>query len=59
MLTRRENLLRVLHGEAPAWVPCALNLWQWYGHHPRCGTLPPELRETRDQVDALRASLPT
>ena len=54
MLTCRENLLCVLHGEEPAWVPYALNLWQWYGHHQRCGTLPPELRETRDQVDALR-----
>jgi hypothetical protein len=54
MLTRRENLLRVLRGQKPAWTPCSINLWQWYTHHKKFGTLPTELAGSSDQVDAMR-----
>lgn len=54
MLTRRQNLLNVLHGQKPAWTPCSINIWQWYAHHKNFGTLPGELAQTADQIDAMR-----
>ncbi len=53
-LTKRENLRRVLAGEEPAWVPFAMNFAQWYQHHRRFGSLPPELRGCADYVAAMK-----
>ncbi len=54
-MTPRENLLRTLRGEEPAWVPFAPNIWQWFEHHRGRGSLPAELAGCRDHVDALMA----
>lgn len=53
-MTRRENLLRLLRGEKPAWTPCALNVGQWQLHHRNFGTLPAELAHTQNQTDVMR-----
>ncbi|MFZ4694498.1 MAG: uroporphyrinogen decarboxylase family protein [Verrucomicrobiia bacterium] len=54
MKTRCENLRSVLRGEAPAWVPFCPNFNQWFVHHQKFGTLPPELRGCRDYLDAMK-----
>lgn len=56
MITRRDNLIALLRGERPQWVPCAINFWQWYAHHKKNGTLPPELAGTSDYLDAMKAA---
>ena len=53
-MTKRENLLRVIRGEKPAWVPCALNVGQWHLHHKKFGTLPPELAHMQTQTEVMR-----
>ena len=53
-MTKRENLLRLVHGQRPAWVPCALNVGQWFLHHRNFGSLPAELADARDSVDVMR-----
>lgn len=53
-MTKRENLLRLVHGEKPVWVPCALNVGQWFLHHRRFGTLPPELADAPGHTDVMR-----
>lgn len=53
-MTKRENLLRVIHGERPAWMPCSLNINQWYAHHKRFNALPEELAGTETSLDAMR-----
>ena len=53
-MTKRENLLRLVRGEKPAWVPCALNVGQWHLHHKKFGTLPPELAHMQTQTDVMR-----
>ncbi len=53
-MTKRENLLRVVRGEKPAWVPCALNVGQWHLHHKKFGTLPPELAHMQTQTEVMR-----
>ncbi|MBN8215671.1 MAG: hypothetical protein J0L75_03475 [Spirochaetes bacterium] len=52
--TRRENLLRVLRGEEPAWVPFSPNFKQWFDHHERLQTLPKELAGA-DYLGAMKA----
>lgn len=54
-LTRKENLRKTLRGEAPRWVPFALNFAQWFQHHRTFGSLPPELQNCEDYVDAMKA----
>lgn len=51
-MTRKENLQRVLRGETPIWVPFAPNFNQWFVHHKKNGTLPPEIAEG-DYLDAM------
>lgn len=51
-LTQRDNLIRTLRGERPAWVPCCLNIDQWFGHRRTTGSLPTELIGCRDHIDA-------
>ena len=53
-LTKRENLLRLLRGEEPEWVPVSLNCSQWFGHHQREDSLPSELKGL-DYIGALKA----
>ena len=53
-MTKRENLLRLVHGQRPAWVPCALNVGQWFLHHRNFRSLPAELAEARDSLDVMR-----
>lgn len=53
-MTKRENLMRVLAGEEPAWVPFAMNFAQWFVHHTRFGTLPTELRGCGSYIDAMK-----
>jgi hypothetical protein len=55
MLTRRQNLQRIVRGERPQWVPFALNFAQWYLHHRQFGTLPEELRGCADYISAMKA----
>lgn len=55
MLTRKENLRRVLAGQTPAWVPFALNFAQWFAHHQKFGPLPAELAGCGDYLDAMKA----
>ncbi|MDA3963652.1 MAG: hypothetical protein PF961_22930 [Planctomycetota bacterium] len=52
MPTRRDNLLAVLRGEEPDWVPVSINCAQWFDHQQSLGTLPTEL-EGGDYIDAL------
>ncbi len=56
MITRQENLRRVLAGQKPAWVPFAPNFGQWFGHHQNRGTLPEEIRDCASHIEALRRS---
>lgn len=53
-MTKRENLLRVLRGQRPGWIPCSINFSQWYSHHRRFNTLPEELRSTDSYVAAMK-----
>ena len=55
-MTPRQNMLRVLAGQEPAWVPFAPNFAQWFRHHQRFGTLPPDLADCADYLDAMRAA---
>jgi hypothetical protein len=54
-MTKRENLLRLLHGQKPAWIPCSLNIAQWYTNHANTGRpLPAELADAQSHTDAMR-----
>jgi hypothetical protein len=53
-MTRKQNLLNMLAGRKPEWVPCSLNLWQWHKHHKTFGTLPEELMGTESDLDAMK-----
>lgn len=53
-MTGRENLLRLLRGEKPAWTPCSINLWQWFTHQKKFDSLPEELRGVSDHVEAMK-----
>lgn len=52
MTSRRENLLAVLRGEEPDWLPLSINCKQWFEHHRALGDLPAELAGG-DYLDAL------
>lgn len=52
--TRKDNILAMLRGEKPRWVPCSINFNQWYQHHKKFNTLPAELAGTADYLDAMR-----
>ncbi|MCC6579146.1 MAG: hypothetical protein IT440_01805 [Phycisphaeraceae bacterium] len=54
VMTRRENLTALLAGQTPAWTPCSINIGQWFTHHQKFGTLPPELAEAKTQLDAMK-----
>lgn len=53
-MTRKENLRLVLRGQKPRWVPFAPNFNQWFVHHQKFGSLPPELRGCGDYLDAMK-----
>jgi hypothetical protein len=53
-MTKRENLLRLVRGQRPAWVPCSLNVGQWYLHHRKFGSLPAELAGAQSHTDVMR-----
>ena len=53
-MTRKQNLLNMLSGRKPEWVPCSINLWQWHKHHKAFGTLPEELLHTGSDLDAMK-----
>lgn len=54
MITRRENLLMLLRGEKPQWVPFALNFAQWFAHHRQFGSLPGALKGCTSYVQAMK-----
>lgn len=54
-MTGRQRLLAAMRGEHPDTVPFSPNLYYWFYHHQRAGTLPEELRYARHPLDALRA----
>lgn len=53
-MTKRENLLRLLCGQRPAWLPCSLNVGQWFLHHRNFGSLPAELTDAADSIEVMR-----
>ena len=53
-MTKRDNLRRLLRGQRPAWVPCSLNVGQWFLHHRNFGSLPAELADARDHLEVMR-----
>jgi hypothetical protein len=53
-MTQQENLRKTLRGETPAWIPFAPNFWQWFTHHQAMKTLPAELRDCKDYIDAMK-----
>jgi hypothetical protein len=54
MTTRRENLLTLLRGGRPQWTPCTINLSQWFDHHQTFHSLPDELKNAQNHLEALR-----
>ncbi|AKJ65160.1 uroporphyrinogen decarboxylase family protein [Kiritimatiella glycovorans] len=44
----------ILERRDPGRVVYAPNYWQWYAHHRHHGTLPPELADTRTQLEVIR-----
>ncbi len=44
----------MLDGRRPEHIAYAPNYWQWFAHHRNHGTLPPELRGCRSQLDVIR-----
>ena len=53
-ITKRENLLRLLRGDKPAWTPCSINLWQWFEHHRKFGMLPDPVAHATSRLDVMR-----
>jgi uroporphyrinogen-III decarboxylase len=53
-MTGKERLLAAFRGEEPDTVPFSPNLYYWFYHHHRNGTLPPELSGAQHPLDALR-----
>lgn len=53
-MTGKERILAAFRGEQPDMVPFCPNLYYWFYHHHRNGTLPPELSGTQHPLDALR-----
>ena len=53
-MTGKERILAAFRGEAPDMVPFSPNLYYWFYHHQRNGTLPPELSGAQHPLDALR-----
>lgn len=52
--SRRENLRRVMRGDDPVWTPCTINLSQWFDHRVYTNTLPSDLADAKDHIDAMR-----
>lgn len=53
-MSGKERILCVLSGGIPDRVPFVPNIWQWFYANQTLGTLPTELREVREPVEALR-----
>jgi len=53
-MTGKERILATLTGEKPDRVPFVPNIWQWFHVRQYNGTLPSELRDCQEPVDALR-----
>lgn len=52
-LSKKDNLLKVLRGGQPAWVPFSINFMQWFNHHKSFDSLPSEL-QGGDYIDAMK-----
>lgn len=52
-MTSRQAVESILRREDPGRFVYAPNYWQWFSHHQRHGSLPPELGSCRDQFDML------
>lgn len=52
-MTGRERVLAVLRGELPDRVPFCPNIGQWFDYHKHNGTLPEELHDCQDELDAM------
>jgi hypothetical protein len=53
-MTGKERLLAAFRGEQPDMVPFSPNIYYWFYHHQRNGTLPAELSGARHPLEALR-----
>jgi uroporphyrinogen-III decarboxylase len=53
-MTGKARLLAALRGDEPDLVPFSPNLYYWFYHHQRNGTLPRELSFAEHPLDALR-----
>lgn len=53
-MTGRERVLAVLRREMPDRVVVCPNIWQWFTCHKARNTLPAELADCTDQVDAMK-----
>ncbi|MEM1544804.1 MAG: uroporphyrinogen decarboxylase family protein [Candidatus Bathyarchaeia archaeon] len=54
-MTGRERVMAVLRGELPDRVPFSPNIGQWFDFHRHNGTLPEELQNCKDELDAMLA----
>lgn len=54
-MTGRERIMAVLKGQLPDRVPFSPNIGQWFDFHKRNGTLPEELQNCQDELDAMLA----
>jgi uroporphyrinogen-III decarboxylase len=52
-MTGRERVTAALRGGRPDRVPFAPNIGQWFDWHRTRGSLPPELANCRDELDAM------
>lgn len=52
--TKCQAVRDVLHRRTPHRIVYAPNYWQWFSHHQRHRTLPPDLADCRDQLDVIR-----
>ena len=54
MLTRKENIKKVLARQVPDWVPFSINFYQWFCHHQTFNMLPEELKIAGDYIGAMK-----
>lgn len=51
-MTKKERLLTVLKGEVPDQIPFSPNIGQWFEYNKNNGTLPQDLKDCNDNLDA-------
>ncbi len=54
-MTGRERIMAVLKCQFPDRVPFSPNIGQWFDFHKNNGTLPEELQNCKDELDAMLA----